>query len=68
MSTPPSLDSAAVREQASRAQLVEELERRIVEVDALDDSEIGSFNRWDWVICVVGAVIIPALAMWWFAP
>ena len=57
----------AEREQASRALLVEELERRIAEIEAADDSAVGEFTAWDWLICVAGAVVAPALAMWWFA-
>ena len=67
MSPTSPIDPATGRDQASRALLVEELERRIVEIEALDDSEIGGFTGWDWAICVGGAVVIPALAMWWFA-
>lgn len=67
MSSTPPIDSGSGREQASRALLVEELERRIVEIEALDDSQIGRFTGWDWAICVAGAVLAPALAMWWFA-
>jgi hypothetical protein len=61
------IDPATGRDQASHALLVEELERRIVEIEALDDSELGHFTRWDWVLCVAGAVVAPAVAMWWFA-
>ena len=67
MSPTPPIDPAAGREQASPAFLAEELERRIVEIEALDDSDVGYFTAWDWVICVGGAVVGPALAMWWFA-
>jgi hypothetical protein len=67
MSPSSPTDPASGREQTSRAFLVEDLERRIVEIEALDDSEIGRFTGWDWAICVVGAVVAPAFAMWWFA-
>ena len=67
MSQVSATDTDSAREQASRALLVEELERRIVEIEALDDSQIGRFTGWDWAICVGAAVLAPALAMWWFA-
>ncbi len=54
-------------ERGSRELLVEELERRIEEIEALGDAAVGHFTGWDWLLCVVGAVVIPGLAMWWFA-
>ena len=47
--------------------LVEELERRIEEIEGLDDAAIGSFTGWDWLVCVIGALVLPAIAIWWFA-
>jgi hypothetical protein len=67
MPSAPTPDHAHDPNQSSRLDLVEELERRIVEIEALDDAEIGSFTRWDWMICLSGALIVPALALWWFA-
>jgi len=57
----------AREESEARAALVEELERRIEEIEDLDDSAVGSFTSWDWLFCVIGAVVLPALALWWFA-
>jgi len=54
-------------EKTSREQLVEELERRIDELEELDDDALGRFTPLDWVICVVGALILPHLALIWFA-
>ena len=50
-----------------RAQLVDDLESRIAELEALDESSFGAFNAVDWVICVLGAVVIPYLALVWFS-
>ena len=50
-----------------RELVVEDLERRIEAMEALDDSELGRFTAWDWVICVVGSVLIPVVLLWWFA-
>ncbi len=50
-----------------RELVVEDLEKRIESLEALDDSALGSFTALDWVICVVGSVLIPALLLWWFA-
>ena len=54
-------------ESQARRALVEELERRIEALEGLDDAAIGSFTGWDWLFCVIGALVLPAVAMWWFA-
>ncbi len=46
---------------------VSELERRIELLERLDESIPGRFTRWDWLLCVLGAMIVPSLALWWFA-
>jgi len=45
-----------------RELVVEELERRIETLEALDDSALGRFTVWDWVICVVGVGADPGSA------
>ena len=54
-------------ESDGRRALVRELEDRIEEIEGLDEAAIGSFTGWDWLLCVVGALVIPAVALWWFA-
>lgn len=44
-----------------------ELERRIEELEALEESAFGDFTAWDWLVCVIGGLLAPALAAWWFA-
>jgi hypothetical protein len=44
------------------------LEQRIETVEALGDAELGSFTSLDWLLCIAGSVVIPALLLWWFAP
>jgi len=51
-------------EQTNREQLVADLERRL---EALDDSDVGSFTRLDWFFCITGSIVIPVIALWWFA-
>jgi hypothetical protein len=46
---------------------VADLERRIDELDGQDESAFGEFTRADWVVCVIGAVLLPGLAVIWFA-
>ena len=55
------------RQQPPRDLLVEELERRIQEIEAADDDSVGHFSGWDWLLCVLGGLVGPAFAMWWFA-
>jgi hypothetical protein len=43
------------------------LEERIATIEALGDEELGRFTRLDWWLCTVGAVVIPAILLWWFA-
>ena len=67
MSQPSQTRSPASSEASSRAFLVEDLERRIEQLETLGDSELGNFTAWDWWICVLGSVVLPAIALWWFA-
>ena len=50
-----------------QAERVAELERRIDELEALPESAFGEFTGWDWLVCSLFAVALPALALWWFA-
>lgn len=51
----------------NRQERVAELERRIEDLEQLPDSDFGSFSVWDWVACTGGGLVLPALALWWFA-
>ncbi len=64
MSNQPGTDRRASAERADRERLVEDLERRL---EALDDADIGSFTALDWFFCIAGSVVIPVIALWWFA-
>ena len=44
-----------------------DLEKRIEAINALGDADLGRFTKWDWVLCIAGAVVIPAILLWWFA-
>ena len=67
MSDQPRTDLHTSEEQADREWLVEDLERRIEEIEALDDSEVGGFTALDWFFCIAGSVVIPAIALFWFS-
>jgi hypothetical protein len=67
MSKPSRADLDTTSEQVARERLVEDLERRIEALEALDDSDLGGFTALDWFFCVAGSVVIPAIALWWFS-
>ena len=68
MSGQPGTDFHTSSEQVDRERLVADLERRLDELEALDDSDVGSFTSLDWFFCITGSVVIPVIAVWWFAP
>jgi hypothetical protein len=68
MSVQPRTDHHTRAEQADRERLVADLAHRIGEIETLGDADLGSFTRLDWFFCVTGSVVIPAIALWWFAP
>jgi len=49
--------------QEDEPDLLIDLEKRIDVVQNLGDDELGNFNRLDWVILIVFAIIIPVIAM-----
>ena len=67
MSDQPRTDLHTSAERADRERLVEDLERRIEEIEALDDSDVGNFTALDWFFCIAGSVVIPVIALWRFA-
>jgi hypothetical protein len=68
MSNQRGTDPDTSTEQADRARLVADLEHRIDQLETLDDSDIGSFTTLDWFFCITGAVVLPVIALWIFAP
>ncbi len=49
-----------------RPAIVADLERRIEELESLDESEFGEFTRVDWVLCILGALVLPYALYLWF--
>jgi len=43
--------------------LVLDLEQRIDMMQAMGDTELGTFNYLDWLILIVFAIVIPVIAM-----
>jgi len=60
-------DVRASADRTDRELLVEDLERRIEELEGLDDSDFGHFTALDWFFCITGSIVIPVIALWWFA-
>ena len=65
MQQPSAPESASNPNQSAGGVQSEELLRRIETISALDDSELGEFNRRDWVLCILGALVVPALLLLW---
>ncbi len=65
MQQPAAPQSASNPNQSAGGAQREELQRRIETLEALDDSELGEFNRRDWVLCILGALVVPALLLLW---
>lgn len=50
-------------EQENVSDLAQDLEQRIDTMQNMGDAELGTFNRLDWVILIVFAIVIPVIAM-----
>jgi len=50
-------------EQEDVNDLTLDLERRIDAMQNMGDDELGTFNRLDWIILIVMAIVIPVIAM-----
>ena len=50
-------------EQEDVKDLVLDLEQRIDMMQNMGDEELGTFNRLDWFILVVFAIVLPVIAM-----
>lgn len=46
---------------------VEDLERRIRELEARDELAFGRFSAWDWAVCVTLFVVLPLFFIWRYA-
>jgi hypothetical protein len=66
MAQPSRLEGPGAQAAPASARVLE-LERRIAELEALDESAFGAFTRLDWLACAVGALAVPAALLLWFA-
>ncbi len=67
MSQHPPTDPDEGLDPAAQETRVRDLERRIESFEAFESDDLGGFDTWDWIACVLGAVVIPLIAVWWFA-
>jgi hypothetical protein len=58
----------ADHEAAGNRLVIEDLERRIIELTGADESDFGHFTTLDWILCVSGFVVLPYLVFLWFWP
>jgi len=50
-------------EQEHVKDLALDLEQRIDKIQSLGDEELGTFKRLDWIILIIFAIVLPAIAM-----
>jgi hypothetical protein len=43
--------------------LVIDLQQRIDTMQDMGDEELGTFNRLDWIILIIFAIVVPVIAM-----
>lgn len=43
--------------------LVADLERRIDAMQNMGDPELGTFNRFDWILLILISIVIPIIAL-----
>ena len=47
---------------------VDALSTRIRSLEAQPEDDFGRFTRWDWLCCLLGGLLLPVLAVWFWAP
>lgn len=62
------MNERAADKNRADATLIAELERRIAILETDDGAGFGHFGALDWCACVLGALVLPYLAVLWFWP
>lgn len=65
--TPSGRGDASAGDGAAQRVIVDELERRLMILETVDEDALGRFGALDWAVCVAGFVILPLLLVWWAA-
>lgn len=50
-------------DQESVTQVISDLEQRIDNIQRMDDTELGTFSRIDWLVLVLICLVIPVIAV-----
>jgi hypothetical protein len=58
--------AAGVRE--ARLAIIDDLERRIHELEQTAEERFGSFTGLDWFLCIAGSLLLPYLVYLWYWP
>jgi hypothetical protein len=64
----PAAASHAGDRPESRTAIVDELERRIADLEEMGEERFGGFTRLDWFFCVAGALLVPYAFYLWYWP
>ena len=60
--------SPAADSPAARSSIVDDLERRIDELEHLPEERFGTFTAMDWMLGVTGALLLPYVLYLWYWP
>lgn len=52
-----------MQKKSNDAELIADLEQRIDTMQNMNDAELGSFNRLDWIALIVISIVIPVIAV-----
>lgn len=52
----------------ARLAIVDDLERRINELEQLPEDRFGRFTKLDWFFCVAGSLLLPYVLYLWYWP
>lgn len=65
---PESTESEPETAPGAKPAIVDDLERRIEELDQLPEERFGRFTALDWFICAAGALLVPVALYLWYWP
>ena len=60
--------SHAADASTARLPIIDDLERRIHELEQMAEEHFGSFTTLDWVFCVACSLLVPGVIYLWFWP
>jgi hypothetical protein len=60
--------SSAADGPVTQSSIVDDLERRIDELEQMAEDQFGRFTTLDWFLCVAGSLLLPYLVYLWYWP